>query len=186
MCFFICYYFTFQVINKEIDGKITGISKLEDEAKSFSKFITSGECARIKAKLTQVKRYWEELRDHAQRLEGTITGNVSAQQKYEESLKQVDNVKFNGLFAAVCRITLSFPKIEYKRHIIVGWTRIFEQSFKIIARSLYINLCFEKKAQGGTKLYTCSINCAVFWKTKVILLHIAVINHTYVSYKHFL
>ncbi|XP_010018863.1 PREDICTED: nesprin-1-like, partial [Nestor notabilis] len=78
-----------KVINKEIDGKITGISKLEEEAKSFSQFVTSGECAHIKAKLTQVKRYWEELRDHAQRLEGTITGNASAQQKYEGSLKQV-------------------------------------------------------------------------------------------------
>ncbi|KAM6272871.1 nesprin-1 isoform 2-T2 [Spheniscus humboldti] len=78
-----------KVINKEIDGKITGISKLEEEAESFSQFVTSGECAHIKAKLTQVKRYWEELRDHAQRLEGTITGNASAQQKYEESLKQV-------------------------------------------------------------------------------------------------
>uniref|UniRef100_A0A8C3DU56 Spectrin repeat containing nuclear envelope protein 1 n=1 Tax=Corvus moneduloides TaxID=1196302 RepID=A0A8C3DU56_CORMO len=78
-----------KVINKEIDGKTTGISNLEEEAKSFSQFVTSGERAHIKAKLTQVKRYWEELRDHAQRLEGTITGNASAQQKYEESLKQV-------------------------------------------------------------------------------------------------
>uniref|UniRef100_A0A8C4V5X1 Spectrin repeat containing nuclear envelope protein 1 n=1 Tax=Falco tinnunculus TaxID=100819 RepID=A0A8C4V5X1_FALTI len=77
-----------KVINNEIDGKITGISKLEEEAESFSSFVTSGECAHIKAKLTQVKRYWEELRDHAQRLEGTVTGNASAQQKYEESLKQ--------------------------------------------------------------------------------------------------
>ncbi|XP_059684163.1 nesprin-1-like [Gavia stellata] len=78
-----------KVINKEIDGKITGISKLEEDAESFSQFVTSGECAHIKAKLTQVKRYWEELRDHAQRLERTITGNASAQQKYEESLEQV-------------------------------------------------------------------------------------------------
>ncbi|KAJ7409657.1 hypothetical protein WISP_113425 [Willisornis vidua] len=78
-----------KVINKEINGKITGISNLEEEAESFSQFVTSGERAHIKAKLTQVKRYWEELRDHAQRLEGTITGNASALQKYEESLKQV-------------------------------------------------------------------------------------------------
>ncbi|XP_025939722.1 nesprin-1-like [Apteryx rowi] len=78
-----------KVINKEIDVKINGIPKLEEEAQSFSQFVTSGEYAHIKAKLMQVKRYWEELKDHAQRLEGTITGNASAQQKYEESLKQV-------------------------------------------------------------------------------------------------
>ncbi|XP_010119459.1 PREDICTED: nesprin-1-like, partial [Chlamydotis macqueenii] len=78
-----------KVINAEINGKIIGISRLEEEAESFSQSVTSGECAHIKAKLTQVKRYWEELRDHAQRLEGTIIGNASAQQKYEGSLKQV-------------------------------------------------------------------------------------------------
>jgi len=81
---------------------------------SFSQFVTSGECAHIKAKLTQVKRYWEELRDHAQRLEGTITGKASAQQKYEENLKQVDNAKSHGLFAAIYRISLYFSKIEYQ------------------------------------------------------------------------
>lgn len=143
LCFFIYYDFTFQVINKEIDGKITGISKLEEESESFSQFVTSGECAHIKAKLTQIKRYWEELRGHAQRLEGTITGNASAQQKYEESLKQVDNAKSNGWFAAIYRITLYFSKTEYKMHIIIGWTRMYDQICKVIARPLYVSLCFE-------------------------------------------
>uniref|UniRef100_A0A7M4FLZ9 Calponin-homology (CH) domain-containing protein n=1 Tax=Crocodylus porosus TaxID=8502 RepID=A0A7M4FLZ9_CROPO len=73
----------------EIDGKINGIPSLEEEAQSFSQYVTSGESAHIKTKLTQIKRYWEELRDHAQRLEGIITENTSQQQKYEESLKQV-------------------------------------------------------------------------------------------------
>lgn len=147
----------FQVIHKEIDGKITGISRLEEEAESLSQFITSGECAHIKAKLTQVKRYWEELRDHAQRLEATIAGNASAQQKYEESLKQVDHAKSNGLFAAIYRIALYFSKIEYNMHIIMGWTRIYQQIFKVIARPLNINLCFElikKQVQEDTKIHT--------------------------------
>ncbi|KAM7172376.1 nesprin-1 isoform 3-T4 [Macrochelys suwanniensis] len=78
-----------KVISKEIDGKINGIPSLEEEAQSFSQFVTSGESAHIRAKLTQIRRYWEELRDHAHCLEGIITGNASQQQKYEESLKQM-------------------------------------------------------------------------------------------------
>lgn len=43
----------------------------------------------MKAKLTQIRRYWEELREHAQCLEGTILGHISQQQKFEENLRKV-------------------------------------------------------------------------------------------------
>lgn len=48
----------------------------------------------MKAKLTQIRRYWEELGERAQNLEGTITGKASIQQKYEENLSKVDFVNF--------------------------------------------------------------------------------------------
>lgn len=63
---------------------------MEDDAQSFSQFLTSGESAHIKAKLTQIRRYWEELRDHAQHLEEAITGKASALQKHEENFMKVD------------------------------------------------------------------------------------------------
>lgn len=43
----------------------------------------------MKAKLTQIRRYWEELQEHAQCLEGTILGHISQQQKFEENLRKV-------------------------------------------------------------------------------------------------
>lgn len=74
---------------KEIESKISSITGLEEEAQSFAQFITTGESARIKAKLTQIRRYWEELREHAQSLQGIILGHLSQQQKFEENLKKV-------------------------------------------------------------------------------------------------
>uniref|UniRef100_A0A8D1E8N4 Calponin-homology (CH) domain-containing protein n=1 Tax=Sus scrofa TaxID=9823 RepID=A0A8D1E8N4_PIG len=72
-----------------IQCKISSITGLEEEAQSFAQFITTGESARIKAKLTQIRRYWEELREHAQCLQGTILGHLSQQQKFEENLKKI-------------------------------------------------------------------------------------------------
>ncbi|EPQ19233.1 Nesprin-1 [Myotis brandtii] len=77
-----------KVTIQEIESKIGSITGLEEEAQSFAQFITTGESARIKAKLTQLRRYWEELREHAQGLEGTILGQVSQQQKFEENLRK--------------------------------------------------------------------------------------------------
>ena len=74
---------------KEIESKISSITGLEEEAQSFAQFITTGESARIKAKLTQIRRYWDELREHAQSLQGIILGHLSQQQKFEENLKKV-------------------------------------------------------------------------------------------------
>uniref|UniRef100_A0A8D1E9A0 Calponin-homology (CH) domain-containing protein n=1 Tax=Sus scrofa TaxID=9823 RepID=A0A8D1E9A0_PIG len=78
-----------KVTIQEIECKISSITGLEEEAQSFAQFITTGESARIKAKLTQIRRYWEELREHAQCLQGTILGHLSQQQKFEENLKKI-------------------------------------------------------------------------------------------------
>lgn len=85
--FFSC--FKYQVTIQEIESKIDSIVGLEEEAQSFAQFITTGESARIKAKLTQIRRYWEELQEHARGLEGTILGHLSQQQKFEENLRKV-------------------------------------------------------------------------------------------------
>ncbi|XP_062833321.1 nesprin-1 isoform X16 [Anolis carolinensis] len=74
-----------KVMIKEIDAKDDEIPNLEEAAQSFSQYLTSGESAHIKAKLTQIRRYWEELRDHTQHLEGAIKGKATVQQKFEEN-----------------------------------------------------------------------------------------------------
>uniref|UniRef100_A0A6I8NCW5 Spectrin repeat containing nuclear envelope protein 1 n=1 Tax=Ornithorhynchus anatinus TaxID=9258 RepID=A0A6I8NCW5_ORNAN len=76
-------------IIKDINDRTSGIPDLEEATQSFAQYITTGESARIKAKLTQIRRYWEELREHGQCLEGMILGNASQQQKFDESLTKI-------------------------------------------------------------------------------------------------
>ncbi|KAM9666884.1 nesprin-1 isoform 11-T14 [Trichechus inunguis] len=78
-----------KVTIQEIESKISSITGLEEEAQSFAQFITTGESARIKAKLTQVRRYWEELREHAQCLKAAILGHLSQEQQFEENLRKI-------------------------------------------------------------------------------------------------
>ncbi|XP_075815209.1 nesprin-1-like, partial [Microtus pennsylvanicus] len=78
-----------KVAIQEIESKIDSIVGLEEEAQSFVQFVTVGESARIKAKLTQIRRYWEELCEHARGLEGTILGRLLQQQKFEENLTKI-------------------------------------------------------------------------------------------------
>uniref|UniRef100_A0A8D2LVZ1 Spectrin repeat containing nuclear envelope protein 1 n=1 Tax=Varanus komodoensis TaxID=61221 RepID=A0A8D2LVZ1_VARKO len=73
----------------EIAEKENEIPSLEEDAQSFSQYLTSGESAHIKAKLTQIRRYREELQDHAHHLEGVITGKISVQQKFDENFTKV-------------------------------------------------------------------------------------------------
>nr|XP_021512699.1 nesprin-1-like [Meriones unguiculatus] len=74
---------------QEIESKSDSIVGLEEEAQSFAQFVTTGESARIKAKLTQIRRYWEEIQEHARGLEGTVLGLVSQQRKFEENLRKI-------------------------------------------------------------------------------------------------
>ncbi|KAJ7342117.1 hypothetical protein JRQ81_009049, partial [Phrynocephalus forsythii] len=92
-----------KVVVKEIDDKEKEIPHLEEDAQTFSQYLTSGESAHIKAKLTQIRRYWEELRDHAEHLERTITGKASIQQKFEENFTklQEDLFKNEGRLAEI-------------------------------------------------------------------------------------
>lgn len=65
------------------------LSQLEDKAQTLSQFVSSGESARIKARLTQVGRYWEELKESMEHLNGQLEESSSHQQKFNTNLQQV-------------------------------------------------------------------------------------------------
>lgn len=88
------HLFTFQAVKNEIADKDNEIPKLEEDAQLFSQYLTSGESAHIKAKMTQIRRYWEEFRDHTENLEGTIAGRAAVQQKFEENFRKVEHIDF--------------------------------------------------------------------------------------------
>uniref|UniRef100_A0A8C5RH19 Spectrin repeat containing nuclear envelope protein 1 n=1 Tax=Laticauda laticaudata TaxID=8630 RepID=A0A8C5RH19_LATLA len=83
-----------KALKNEIANKENEIPKLEEDAQLFSLYLTSGESAHIKAKMTQIRRYWEEFRDHTENLEGTIAGRALVQQRFEENFGKVEHIDF--------------------------------------------------------------------------------------------
>lgn len=60
--------------------------------------MSSGEAARVKARLTQIGRYWEELRENVQQLDGQLEESSSHQQKFETSLEKVSRVIIDAVW----------------------------------------------------------------------------------------
>lgn len=65
------------------------LSQLEADSQALAQFVSSGEAARIKARLTQIGRYWEELKESVQQLDGQLEESSSHQQKFKMSLDEV-------------------------------------------------------------------------------------------------
>lgn len=78
-----------QVIAAERQERADVPSQLEADSQTLAQFVSSGEAARIKARLTQIGRYWEELRESVQQLDGQLEESSSHQQKFRMSLEEV-------------------------------------------------------------------------------------------------
>lgn len=74
----------------ELQERAEILSQLEDRAQALSQFVSSGESARIKARLTQIGRYWEELKESMENLNGQLEESSSHQKKFNTNLQQVD------------------------------------------------------------------------------------------------
>lgn len=74
----------------ELQERAEILSQLEDRAQALSQFVSSGESARIKARLTQIGRYWEELKESMEHLNGQLEDSANYQQKFNTNLQQVD------------------------------------------------------------------------------------------------
>lgn len=78
-----------QEVVAEIQGRAEVLSQLEADSQALSLFVSSGEAARIKARLTQIGRYWEELRESVQQLDGQLQESFCHQQKFKTSFEKV-------------------------------------------------------------------------------------------------
>lgn len=67
-------------------------SQLEVSSQNLVQFVSSGEAARIKARLTQIGRYWEELKESVQQLDGQLEESSSHLQKFKMSLEEVNGL----------------------------------------------------------------------------------------------
>ena len=64
-------------------------SQLEGGSQALSQFVSSGEGSRIKARLTQIGRYWEELQESVQQQEEALQESATYLQRFTCSLQQV-------------------------------------------------------------------------------------------------
>lgn len=79
-----------QAVGSEVQDRAEVLSKLETDSQALAQFVSSGEAARIKARLTQIGRYWEELKESVQQLDGQLEESSSHQQKFRMSLEEVN------------------------------------------------------------------------------------------------
>lgn len=68
------------------------LPQLETESQVLAQFVSSGEAARIKACLTRIGRYWEDLKESVQQLDGQLEESFSHQHKFQQNLKEVEKL----------------------------------------------------------------------------------------------
>lgn len=78
-----------QAVAAELCERAEVPSQLEFSSQNLVQFVSSGEAARIKARLTQIGRYWEELKESVQQLDGQLEESSSHLQKFKMSLEEV-------------------------------------------------------------------------------------------------
>ena len=62
---------------------------MEADCDALSRFVTPGEAGCIRARLTQMRRYWEELKGRVEQLGGQLNQSASYRQRYNDNLEQV-------------------------------------------------------------------------------------------------
>lgn len=73
----------------ELQERAEVLSQLEADSQALAQFVSSGEAARIKARLTQIGRYWEELKESVQQLDGQLEESSSLKRKFKGGLDDV-------------------------------------------------------------------------------------------------
>lgn len=84
--------FLLQTVGTEIQNRAELLSQLETESQALVQFVSSGEAARIKARLTQIGRYWEDLKESVQKLDGQLEESFSHQHKFQQKLEEVEEL----------------------------------------------------------------------------------------------
>lgn len=89
-------FFILQIVDAELQERAEVPSQLEAHSQALAQFMSSGEAARIKARLTQIGRYWEELKESVQQLDGQLEERFSHQQKFKISLLEVNKLTYSN------------------------------------------------------------------------------------------
>ncbi|XP_023266581.1 nesprin-1-like [Seriola lalandi dorsalis] len=76
-------------VGKGLEERRAALVHMEADCEALSRFVTPGEAGRIRAGLTQMRRYWEELKGRVEQLGGQLNQSASYRQRYNDNLEQV-------------------------------------------------------------------------------------------------
>ncbi|XP_040920912.1 nesprin-1-like [Toxotes jaculatrix] len=80
---------TVEEVGKGLEERRAALGHMEADCEALSRFVTPGEAGRIRARLTQIRRYWEELKGRVEQLGGQLNQSASYRQRYNDNLEQV-------------------------------------------------------------------------------------------------
>uniref|UniRef100_A0A8K9XYB1 Spectrin repeat containing nuclear envelope protein 1 n=1 Tax=Oncorhynchus mykiss TaxID=8022 RepID=A0A8K9XYB1_ONCMY len=75
-------------LEKHISTRAAILSHLEAESEALSGFVTPGEAGRIRARLAQMERYWEELKESVEQLGGELNQSATCS-KYTDDQSRI-------------------------------------------------------------------------------------------------
>lgn len=77
------------MVGAGLEERRAALAHLEEECEALSRFVTPGEVGHIRARLAQMGRHWEELRERVEQLGGQLNQSASYRQRYNDNLEQV-------------------------------------------------------------------------------------------------
>lgn len=78
-----------QEVGKGLEERRAALAHMEEDCEALSGFVTPGEAGCIRAQLSQMRRYWEELKGRVEQLGGQLNQSVCYRQRYNDNHEQV-------------------------------------------------------------------------------------------------
>ncbi|XP_067337447.1 nesprin-1 isoform X16 [Channa argus] len=83
---------TVEEVGMGLEERRTALAHMEADFEALSRFVTPGETGRIWARLTQITRYWEDLKERVEQLGGELNQSSTYRQRHINNLEQVKRI----------------------------------------------------------------------------------------------
>ncbi|KAK1888949.1 Nesprin-1 [Dissostichus eleginoides] len=79
---------TVEAVADGLEERRAALAHMEADCEALSRFVTPGEAGRIRTRLAQMRRCWEELKGRAEQLGGQLIQSASYWQRYNDNFEQ--------------------------------------------------------------------------------------------------
>lgn len=93
-------------MSEGLEERRAALAHMEADCEALSSFVTPGEAGRIRARLAQMRRYWEELKGRVEQLGGQLNQSASYWQRYNDNLEQVLSDKETVIMTLQCQCVI--------------------------------------------------------------------------------